>query len=72
MFGFVENPDKIPENLGKNPENPRETENLGKIPENPRQNGAQPCLTSKMVPTFAEKHLKTLFWRSHRKKAFLL
>jgi len=47
-FSFVENPGKIPKNLGKLPENPGKIpENLNKFPENPGKTGVQRCLTSK-------------------------
>ena len=48
-FCFIENLDKIPENLGKT------SGNLGKMPENPDKNGAQHLQKST---------IKTFFWKS--------
>ena len=76
-FGFVENPGKIPENVGNN------SENLWQIPwkskQNPQvsrknpwksgHNGAQHCLTSKnWLPRFAEKHVKTFLGDTPQKR----
>jgi len=56
-FCFIENLDKIPENLGKT------SGNLGKMPENPDKNGAQ---------HLQKNTIKTFFWRSHQKQVFML
>jgi len=69
-FWFVENPGKIPENLGNIPENPKKIPKyLGKIPENLGKNGAQRCLTSTNGVPVLQKSSKwrPFIWRSHHK-----
>ena len=54
-FWFVENPGKTPENLGRNPWKFRQK--------------WCPNVVWKLRPTFAEKKMKILFWKSHQKRS---